>query len=75
MKKYSTHGKTSPVGSLAGLATCRYRIFFQNNFEVSIDIFGPFPATWLLTHVGSRKSLLQDRNKKKALVYSDFAKT
>ena len=68
MKKYSTHGKTSPVGSLAGLATCRYRIFFQNNFEVSID------------HVAANarrfnvKSFLQDR-KKKALVYSDFAKT
>ena len=71
MKKYSTHGKTSPVGSLAGLATCRYRIFFQNNFEVSIDISGHVAANARRFNV---KSFLQDL-KKKALVYSDFAKT
>ena len=62
--------KKSPVGSLAGLATCRYRIFFQNNFEVSIDISGHVAAN-------ARNVQRQDffaRSKKKALVYSDFAK-
>ena len=61
MKKYSTHGKTSPVGSLAGLATCRYRIFFQNNFEVSIDLFGHVAVNAQRFNV---KSFLQDRKKK-----------
>ena len=62
--------KKSPVGSLAVLATCRYRIFFQNNFEVSIDISGHVAANARRFNV---KSFFA-RSKKKALVYSDFAK-
>ena len=62
MKKIFHAWKTSPVGSLVGLATCCYRIFFQNNFEVSIDLFGHVAVNAQRFNV---KSFLQDRKKKK----------
>ena len=52
-KKNSTHGKNV-------MATCHFRVFFQNNFEVSIDLFGHVAVNAQRFNV---KSFLQDRKK------------